>query len=172
VAAIQYRERQRKENPNTNPNPNPNDNTKGNGKNKATATARATPTTRTRTSREMDMTHFLHRSLTNTELMQRVDRRYEGRIVQVCADKVFNKFKLTKEEVVPVIQFDDGWDWIPNRGARRALVAAWGAETDGWIGRRLRVQLVTVARTEKISGRLVERFEKEVEPLADAEASR
>ena len=113
------------------------------------------------------MNAFLHRNLTNEELTGREGWRYEGRIVRVEAQQVFNKYKLTKKEVVPVISFDDGCQWIPNIGARRTLSAAWGSETDGWIGRRMRIFLKTVTRTEKVSGRLEEKLEKCVEPLPD-----
>jgi len=116
------------------------------------------------------MSPFLHHSLTNTVLLTREGWRYEGRILRVEAHRVFNQWKFTKEEIVPVISFDDGWQWIPNIGARRVLTEAWGSETDGWIGRRMAIYLHPVARTELVSGRLVERLEKRVEPLADGRA--
>ena len=114
----------------------------------------------------MDMSAYLHRKLTNEELKARNGRRYQGRIVRVEAQQVFNQWKFTKEEIVPVIMFDDGWEWIPNIGARRLLTKVWGSDTDGWIGRRIAISLQPVARTEKTPGRLVERLEKRVEPLA------
>jgi hypothetical protein len=113
----------------------------------------------------MDMTPYLQRSLTNAELMAREGLRYEGRIVGVVPQQVFNQWKFTKDEVVPVISFADGYHWIPNVGARRALTEAWGADTDLWIGRWLRIYLKAVARTEKTSGRAVEKLEKHVTVL-------
>lgn len=115
----------------------------------------------------MDMTAFLHRQLTNTELQTRDGMRYVGRIAQVEAHQVLNKWKFTREEIVPVIRFEDGWEWIPNIGARRVLIEAWGSETDGWIGRRMAIYLHTATRTEKKSGRAVEKLEKLVKPLPD-----
>lgn len=115
------------------------------------------------------MNAFLKRLLTNSVLQSRPDCRYEGRIVGVVPQRVFNKWKLTKEEVVPVIGFEDGWEWIPNLGARRLLTEVWGADTDRWLGRRLAVYLRPVARTQQASGRVVEKLEKCVEPLPDAE---
>ena len=115
----------------------------------------------------MDMREFLHRKLTNSELQAREDMRYEGRIVRVEPHRVFNKFKFTTKEIVPVIFFEDGWEWIPNLSARRALIEAWGSETDDWIGRCMAICLRAVTRTEKESGRAVERMEKHVEPLPD-----
>lgn len=113
----------------------------------------------------MDMTPYLHRQLTNTELMTRDGYRYEGQILRVAPQRVFNKFKFTKEDIVPVINFEDGWDWIPNLGARRIMTATWGADTDRWVGHRLRIFLQERARTEQGSGRAVNRLEKCVELL-------
>lgn len=112
------------------------------------------------------MTRHLHHKLTNTELAKREGCRYEGRILSVEEHLVFNKFKYTQEEVVPLIAFEDGWEWVPNIGARRVLTEAWGAKTDFWIGRRMAVFLKTVVRIEKGSGgRGVDRQEKFAEPL-------
>ncbi len=119
----------------------------------------------------MDMTRYLHRKLTNTELKTRDGWRYEGRIVRVEEQRVFNQWKFTKEEIVPVISFEDGWEWIPNLGARKVLTGALGADTDRWIGRRLSIYLKAVTRTEKTSGRATEQWEKQVEVLDDDEGS-
>lgn len=116
----------------------------------------------------MDMTPYLQRSLTNDELKAR-DGCYEGRIARVVEQQVFNRWKYTKDEIVPVISFSDGYQWIPNVGARRKLTEAWGADTDAWIGRRLRIYLKLVTRTEKTSGRAREQPEKQVELLDDDE---
>lgn len=112
------------------------------------------------------MNDYIPKLLTNAELMKREGRRYEGRVLGVEGDRVFNQWRLKKEDV-PLIRFEDGWMWFPNIGARRVLTEAWGAETDGWIGRRMAIYLQSVVRTEKVSGRLVERLEKRVEPLPD-----
>lgn len=117
----------------------------------------------------MDMTRYLHQQLTNEELKTRESWRYEGRIVRVEEQRVFNKYKFTKDEIVPVISFEDGWYWIPNVGARRTLTGAWGADSDRWIGRRLGIYLKAVTRTEKTSGRAKEQLEKQVEVLDDDE---
>ena len=111
------------------------------------------------------MTPYLQRSLTNTVLKELEGLSYEGCVVQVVPQRVFNKFKYTKDEIVPVISFEDGYQWIPNVGARRVLTAAWGANTDDWIGRRMRVYLQPSTRIEKVSGRGVEKLEKQVEVL-------
>ena len=109
------------------------------------------------------MTPYLQRSLTNADLLAREGSSYEGTIVRVVPQRVFNKWRYTKDEIVPVISFDDGYQWIPNIGARRILTAGWGANTDDWTGRRLRIYLKTVERTEVKSGRAVEKLEKQVE---------
>jgi len=115
----------------------------------------------------MDMTPYLQRSLTNAELMAREGWSYEGCIVRVVPQQVFNRWKFTKDEIVPVISFEDGYQWIPNVGARRMLTDAWGSDTDLWIGRCLRIYLKAVVRTEKTSGRGIEKLEKQVELLDD-----
>ena len=113
----------------------------------------------------MDMTPYLRRSLTNTDLLEREGMAYEGIVVRVVPQQVFNRFRFTRDEVVPIISFQSGHEWIPNVGARRKLTEAWGADTDRWIGRRMRIYLKSVARTEVGSGRVVEGWEKKVEVL-------
>lgn len=120
----------------------------------------------------MEMARFLRRSLTNGALERLEDRRYVGRIQRVVEQEVFNRFKFTKEERVPVIEFEDGWNWIPNRRAIRDLMAAFGSNSDSWVGRRIAVYLKPCARTETGSGRGVEKLEKFVEPLNDEERAR
>jgi hypothetical protein len=119
----------------------------------------------------MDMSQFLHRMLTNDELKTRAGLRYEGRILRVVVEPVFNKYKKNKVEPALILTFEDGWDWIPNRGACRDLAAAWGTETDHWVGRRLAVQLVIVERASKATGRMVRSEVKRAEPLEDDEVS-
>lgn len=113
----------------------------------------------------MDMTPYLQRSLTNADLMTRQGLSYEGCVARVVPQQVFNRWKFTKDEIVPVISFEDGYHWIPNISARRTLTAAWGANTDDWVGRRMRIYLKSVVRTEAVSGRAVEKLEKHVEAL-------
>lgn len=114
------------------------------------------------------MTRFLRRSLTNEVLQGRPAMSYDGQIARVVEQKVFNKHKYTKDEQVLVIEFEDGWTWIPNRRALKALIAAVGTESGALVGRRIRVFLKAVTRTEVGSGRLVEKLEKFVEVLDDA----
>jgi hypothetical protein len=182
-----YLQIQHQENPNTNAHYNTNTNTKGKDKHKDKHKEEATMTTtltgtiqlgvtdvtgeRARgcalAGAPMDMTPHLHRLLTNAALETRPNRRYEGRIRSVVEERVFNRFKYTKENIEPLITFEDGWQWVPNTRARRVLTEAWGVETDGWIGRRMAVFLILVARTERASGRQVEKFEKHAEPVRD-----
>jgi hypothetical protein len=111
------------------------------------------------------MTRFLRRRLLTNGLLESFpDRRYEGQIASVVTEEVLNRWTLRKTEA-PVIAFTDGNAWIPNDGARRMLIDVWGAETNNWIGHWLAIFLVTSTRTDKASGRLVERLEKRVEPL-------
>src|SRR2546428_5423823 len=113
----------------------------------------------------MEMKHHLHLKLTNDELETRPGRRYEGRVLRVVEAKVFNKFLYTREEIVVTITFEDGFDWIPNQTCFRVLAAAWGTESEDWVGRRVAVYLVIKARTK--NGKESEKLEKRAEPLAD-----
>jgi hypothetical protein len=115
---------------------------------------------------KMDMTKFLRLMLTNENLRDEFAGHYEGIVADVTEESVFNRWKL-RPEFVPRIQFEDGWAWIPNIGARRVLSKAWGNDSDLWIGRRLAITLTTVTRTERASGRLIEKLEKTVKPLPD-----
>lgn len=113
----------------------------------------------------MDMTRFLRRSLTNEVLQDRQGMSYEGRVARVVEQRVFNKYKYTKDEHVLVFEFDDGWTWIPNQRALKDLTAALGTDSDAVVGRRIRVFLKAHTRTETGSGRAVEKLEKFVEVL-------
>ena len=126
----------------------------------------------------MDMTKYLRRHLTNTDLLEH-GGVYEGTIVAVEEQEVRNKWRYARDpetgktaprrEDVPVILFEDGWTWIPNITARRVLFEAWGADTDEWIGRRMRVWLETKMRKERTTGRDMEQYEKRVSVLNEIE---
>ena len=118
----------------------------------------------------MDMSQFIPNPLTNEVLLRRPNLRYEGVIAAIGVEDVFNKWKKTRT-TVPVLKFADGAQWIPNLSARRTLMEARGPESDAWVGRRVAVQLVREARTDRASGRLVEKYEKRAEPLADVTPS-
>ncbi len=112
------------------------------------------------------MTKFLRRRLlTNALLKQFPHFRFEGQIASVAVETVSNPWNLQKT-AQPVLYFADGNAWIPNEGAKRLLIDAWGEESEGWIGRWLAIYLVATPRTDRASGRLVEKLEKRVEPLA------
>ena len=123
------------------------------------------------------MTRFLRQHLTVTHLLER-DGHYEGTIVAVDEQEVRNRYRYARDpetgksaprrEDVPVIVFADGWSWIPNQTGRRVLVAAWGLETDLWIGRRLRLRLERKLRKERTTGREVEQYEKRVDVVDEA----
>ncbi len=124
------------------------------------------------------MTRFLRKHLTNTDLLDR-GGHYEGTIVAVDEHEVRNRWRYARDpetgksaprrEDVPVILFEDGWTWIPNVSARRVLVAAWGVETDAWIGRRMRIWLERKLRKERTTGRDIEQYEKRVDVLDEAD---
>lgn len=112
------------------------------------------------------MREFVYSGLLTVDLLRdSFEGRYVGRIASVTPERVFNKHHW-KPEMVPMITFDDGIRWIPNMGARRDLIKAWGEESDDWIGQSVAISLVSKTQTEKESGRLIEKFAKVAEPLA------
>lgn len=113
------------------------------------------------------MRRHLKRRMTNGDLEQ-MGGSYEGVIVEVVLEKMRNPF-TTKSEVNPVVSFEDGWRIVPNIGMRRALTENLGPDTDGWIGRQIRVFLRPVQRRAP-SGDGKQRLEKAVECL-DAPAA-
>ena len=67
-----------------------------------------------------------------------------------------------KREKHPVIEFTDGRRIVPNIGMRRVLIESFGAETDAWVERKIRIFLRPMAR-RNATGEL--RYEKAVECL-------
>ena len=108
----------------------------------------------------MDMRRHLIRLITLSVLEEMGDR-YEGVIAEVIEEPVRNKFKGTKN-LEPVIVFGDGWRYVPNIAARRALIGFWGSETDDWIGRRLIVFRTPMQRKDAKSETTITRWEKRV----------
>ena len=65
---------------------------------------------------------------------------YVGEIASVRMMPVRNPYtRRTGDE--PVITFDDAYKVVPNVGMRRGLIAAFGKETNVWLGRRITVRL-------------------------------
>ena len=88
----------------------------------------------------MDMTQFDVRALTNTTLLEHFAGHYVGTIDHVELDEVNNRF-LGEKVKVPVLYFEDGWQWIPNASARKALKASMGTESDRYVGAVVEVAL-------------------------------
>lgn len=112
----------------------------------------------------MRISDYIQKPLTNEELRRR-GNTYVGTITRVVPQQVFNRWKFTRKEIVPQIEFSDGVSWIPNQRARKLLQSALGDDTDRWLSHRIRIFLKSVCRTEEASGRGVERLEKFVEVL-------
>ena len=88
---------------------------------------------------------------------------YEGTTATVVLEKICNPF-TGQRELQPVITFTDGYQMVPNFGMRQTVVDSYGAETDIWVDRRLRVFLRPMTRRH--SGDEVKaRGEKAVECL-------
>ena len=114
----------------------------------------------------VDMRRHLRRWLDNAVLRELGDR-YEGIIANVVERTLRNRFTCTRE-LQPVIEFEDGLRLVPNITMRRTLIEFFGADTEGWIGRRVVVYRHRVERTDPDSGKVLERFEKRaMRPEAD-----
>jgi hypothetical protein len=109
----------------------------------------------------MDMSRHLRRWLNDAELARREHGAYEGTIADVVEEVVRNPY-TTRQEEVPVVVFADGWRLVPNFGMRAQLVAMFGAETDAWRGKRIRVFRRRTERTNKTTGETREVFVKTV----------
>ena len=87
----------------------------------------------------MDMTRHLNQHLQNPEL-QAMGGSYEGVLVDVLEENVYNKFRCQIESKL-VLVFEDGQRSIPNQGMTRTLHDSLGSQTDDWLGQRLRISL-------------------------------
>ena len=109
----------------------------------------------------MDMRRHLKRSLNGADL-QNMGGSYEGTISAVVEEKIRNRF-TTQHTMQPVIVFTDGYRIVPNIGMRRTLVESYGAETDSWVGKRIRLFRRPMTRRDSVKAQ--SRFEKAVECL-------
>jgi hypothetical protein len=113
----------------------------------------------------MDMSKFDCHALTNAALEKLDGCRFEGTIARVEEDLVWHKWKGRKVSA-PIIHFESGHQWIPNKVGRDVLKAAWGIESDRWVGKRMAIFLVVVrTRRNPETGELEESFEKRVAVL-------
>ncbi len=87
----------------------------------------------------MDMRTTIPQWLKNQTLEER-GGTYTNTIDTVAMRQVRNPFTT---EIVdePVIVFADGLRLVPNISMRRDLMAAFGDETDNWLGREITVRL-------------------------------
>jgi hypothetical protein len=109
----------------------------------------------------MDMRRHL-RPWLNDAALARLGGVFDGVIASVVEEVVRNRFSAQRE-TQPVLVFADGHRLIPNYGMRAALIEIFGAETDGWIGRRVRVVRVRRESVDRTTGEVRERFVKVVE---------
>jgi hypothetical protein len=117
----------------------------------------------------MDIRRHLHRWLTN-DAVASFDGCYEGNIVSVADERVRNRYTWVTS-VEPVVLFADGWKWIPNLAARRALVGWFGYDTDNWVGRVVQVVLVNIDRTNAEGKAIVMRERRVACPDVNARVS-
>ena len=114
----------------------------------------------------MDMRKHLRRRINDAELV-RLGGEYVGEISNVGEEVVRNRY-TAQRELVPVISFADGWQLIPNIGMRAALVETHGADTDRWVGKRVRIFRRAVERISKVTGETRTQYIKPVMFEADA----
>ena len=119
----------------------------------------------------VDMRRHLKLWLNGADL-QNMGGSYEGTISAVVEEEMRNGF-TTQRTVQPVIVFTDGYRIVPNIGMRRTLVESYGAETDSWVDKRIRVFLRPMTRRDSVKAQ--SRFEKAVEcldaPTPESEAA-
>ncbi len=119
----------------------------------------------------MDMRRHLKRWLNDADL-RNMGGSYEGTISAVVEEETRNRF-TTQRTVQPVIVFTDGYRIVPNIGMRRTLVESYGAETDSWVDKRIRVFRRPMTRRDSVKAQ--SRFEKAVEcldaPTPESEAA-
>jgi len=109
----------------------------------------------------MDMMRFLKRLLNDRELKRMDGGRYQGRIADVLAESMRNKFKGTTSDEA-VIVFEDGWRLVLNWGMRLALIENFGPDSEAWLGRSIIVYRHHVDKsniqTGEVAGRWVKRI--------------
>jgi hypothetical protein len=110
----------------------------------------------------MDMSRLIKRWLTDERLRTEHCGRYVGVIDNVTMEMINNRFKGAKVQE-PVIRFADGLLLVPNQGMRKALIALFGEETDGWRGQRVRIRRQVVTFTDRKTGEMKVRYEKVAE---------
>jgi len=98
----------------------------------------------------MDMKQFIRPYLTLAELEKR-GGEFEGVIASVTDTYVRNPF-TTERTREPMIQFQDGTRLVLNKTALKQCIGWFGAESENWIGRRLRVFVQSVERVNRTTG--------------------
>ena len=118
------------------------------------------------------MSQFDVRALTNATLVEHFAGRYVGTIAHVKRDTVNDKFRGMKVPV-PVLYFEDGWQWVPNKGAKNALKARMGLESDAYVGAVVEVALEKGSmRTNPETGEVEQTYVKILTVLRPPETGR
>jgi len=84
------------------------------------------------------MTRYLKKWLTDKALEEQHDSEYEGVVAQVSEEMIRNRF-TAQRETLPVVTFDDGWRLVLNKTFLQKFITWFGADSDNWVGRRVRV---------------------------------
>jgi hypothetical protein len=112
----------------------------------------------------MDMTKHVSRYLTDA-MLRALGGRYVGVIADVTMERLNDKFRGRKVDE-PVIRFADNVLLSPNQTMRKALIARFGGDTDGWRGKQIAiVRHVLGERTDVTTGEVVQRAEKRLDAV-------
>jgi hypothetical protein len=86
----------------------------------------------------MDMSRHLRKWLTERALAEQLGDEYEGVVAAASEETIRNRFTGQREQV-PVVTFGDGWRLVLNKTILQKFIVWFGAESDNWVGRRVRV---------------------------------
>lgn len=106
-----------------------------------------------------DMTRHLQPWLTDKALAE-MGGEYEGVVAGVSEEYIRNRFTAQRSLEV-VITFDDGHRLIPNKTVLQKFITWFGAESDAWVGRRVRVYRRQV-QVPNAKGELRTRWQRDV----------
>jgi hypothetical protein len=91
--------------------------------------------------------------------LEEMGGEYEGVIASVTEEPIRNRF-TAQRDYSPVVTFDAGHRLIPNKCILQKLIGWFGSESDGWVGRRVRVFLRLI-QTPNHKGELRSRWQRD-----------
>jgi hypothetical protein len=116
-----------------------------------------------------NMTRHLRPWLTDRALAE-MGGEFEGIVACVSEEYIRNRFTAQRSLEV-VITFDDGHRLIPNKTVLQKVITWFGAESDDWIGRRVRIYRRQV-EVPNAKGELRTRWQRDIVVESDARYTR